>query len=224
MKLQLISDTHGKHHEMIIDESVDMIVHAGDSTNQYNIIDNEIEFGSFINWFSNLNIKHKVLIAGNHDAWALRKFNRELCKTLGVTYLEDDYVAIEGKLIFGSPWSPTFNTWHFMKSRAKLGTHWNDVLTEGIDLLITHTPPKGVLDLAENAGHNLEMCGCSGLMKAVKKYKPKHHVFGHIHNNKDIVNFGQRVMGDTNFYNVSAVRDGDFHKPPINNKGLVIVI
>lgn len=224
MKVQLISDTHSKHNEMIIYESVDMIVHAGDSTNYYNLVKNEIEFKDFIIWYSKLNIKYKVLIAGNHDAALTKRYNKDFCKEMGIIYLEDEYYEIESKLLFGSPWSPNFSNWYFMKNRAKLGSFWDKILIKDIDLLITHAPPKGILDLSYDVSGNLEMCGCRGLMKAVEKYKPKHHMFGHIHNNKDIVNFGERRTEYTNFYNVSSLKDGDFHKPPVNNKGLIIEI
>ena len=65
MRVQLISDTHGKHHEMSIDETVDVIIHAGDSTNYYDIVNNEVEFENFLSWYSGLNIKHKILIKNN---------------------------------------------------------------------------------------------------------------------------------------------------------------
>ena len=224
MKVQLISDTHGKHRQMNIDTSVDMIVHSGDSTNHYDWLPNEIEFKDFIDWYSNLPIQNKILIAGNHDTWALKKYNHEICKELGIIYLEDNYITIENKIIFGSPWVPNFGIWNFMKSRQKLGTFWDNLLINDIDLLVTHGPPKGILDLTENKDYSLERVGCSGLFRAAMKYKPKHHVFGHVHNNKDIINFGHRNLDGINFYNASAVKDGEFHKPPINNKGLIIEI
>ena len=146
-----------------------------------------------------------------------------LCKDLHNNCFVEK-TEIEGKLFFGSPWSPNFGNWHFMKKRSKLASHWDKVLIEGIDLLITHGPPKGVLDLSEDQNRNLEMCGCSGLMKAVVKYEPKHHVFGHIHDNKNIVNFGTRVLNNTTFHNASAVKDGDFHLPPKNASGIIIEI
>jgi len=111
-----------------------------------------------------------------------------------------------------------------MRPRHKLGSFWGEVLIEGIDLLITHTPPKGILDVTFNYERDLELAGCSGLIKAVSKFKPKHHVFGHIHNSKDVVNFGTRTVGGTNFYNASAVKDGDFHNPPMNARGIIINI
>ena len=48
MKVQLIGDTHGKHHEMNIDTSCEVIIHAGDSTNYYKLFRNELEFRNFI--------------------------------------------------------------------------------------------------------------------------------------------------------------------------------
>lgn len=224
MKIQMISDTHGKHAQMEIDETCDVLVHAGDSTNYYDWYKNEIEFRDFIHWYGARPNKYKILIAGNHDAWALKKYNRDICREHGVTYLEDDYLEIDGKLFFGSPWSPNFGNWHFMKNRTKLATHWDNILIEGIDLLVTHTPPKGILDLAEDYNRNIDLCGCNGLLKATSKYKPKNHVFGHIHNNHGLINFGQRTVGGVNYYNASAVKDGEFHKPPVNNEGIIINI
>ena len=224
MKVQLISDTHGKHSQMVIDETCDTIVHAGDSTNHYYLPINEVEFNHFIDWYSSLPIKNKILIAGNHDTWALKQYNREICKEKGIIYLEDQYFEIDGKLFFGSPWSPRFGNWHFMKNRNKLSLHWDKVLSKNIDLLITHTPPKSILDLSRDVSRNIEMCGCNGLLKAVLKYEPKHHVFGHIHNNTNILNFGIRTIGKTSFYNASAMKDGYFEYPPENNKGIVIEI
>lgn len=221
IKIQAISDTHGKHDEMLIDESCDVLIHAGDSTNYRELYKNEMEFRQFLEWFGNINVKHKILIAGNHDASLTKKYNRELLKERGIVYLEDDYVEIEGFTFCGSPWTPTFGNWHFMKDRNKLHRHFDMLLKEGIDVLITHGPPKNVLDLSYNKNRELEMCGCNGLRKAVEKYKPKHHVFGHCHDNKDIVNFGKMIKGNTTFYNVSAVEDGKFHYPPINNKGQI---
>lgn len=130
MKVQLISDTHGKHSQMIIDKTCDTIVHAGDSTNYYDWYKNEIEFRDFINWYGSLPIKNKIVIAGNHDAWALKKYNREICEEKNIIYLEDKYFEIDGKLFFGSPWTPHFGNWHFMKNRNKLSQHWDNILKQ----------------------------------------------------------------------------------------------
>ena len=81
-KIQVISDTHGFHNQVFIQDNVDCVIHCGDSTNYYYIKDNEIEFYDFIKWYSTINVKHKVLIAGNHDAWSTRKYNIDKVKDL----------------------------------------------------------------------------------------------------------------------------------------------
>lgn len=67
MKVFCISDTHMHHGLLTIPKDIDMIIHAGDSTNYYSWIQNQPEFEQFWEWFVYLPIRYKVLIAGNHD-------------------------------------------------------------------------------------------------------------------------------------------------------------
>ena len=220
MKTQIISDTHGKHREINIEKDLDMIIHCGDSTNYYEWMPNQKEFENFIVWFSALPIKHKVLIAGNHDAWATKPYNIDRVKELGINYLEHEYLEIEGKILFGSPYTPTFNNWHFMKDRSKLDKWWQ-VLVPNIDVLITHGPPHGILDLSRNRDNVLEYCGDKALLRHVLQNKPKYHCFGHIHNYKDCVNQGTRIYEGITFINASVVEDGKFNYPP-SSHGVII--
>lgn len=224
MKTWLISDTHAQHWSLSLPkEPIDCVIHAGDSTNYYSWVQNQPEFEDFIKWFSGLSIKHKILIAGNHDAWATKRYNIDRVKELGIIYLEHEYAEIENKLIFGSPYTPTFGTWHFMKDRGKLGQYW-EALTDNIDILITHGAPKGILDLSHNRDHQLEYCGDSALTKAVFKNKPKYHVFGHLHDSKDCYNYGTRTLDiSTKFYNCSVVEDGKFNEG-VKHHGHIIEI
>jgi Icc-related predicted phosphoesterase len=213
MKIWFISDTHALHNSINVPKNVDTVIHAGDSTNYYDWLKNQIEFEDFINWFSNLPIKHKVLIAGNHDAWAMKPYNISRIKDLGIIYLEHGYCEIDNKLIFGSPYTPTFGNWYFMKDRSKLSKYWEDI-TDIIDILITHGPPKGILDLSHNQKHELEYCGDTALRKAVFKNNPKIHIFGHIHDSKDCFNSGYMKVSnlDTLFINASTVTDNRFNE------------
>ena len=63
MKLIHISDTHGKHQLLKDLPDADVIVHAGDITED----GTEEEVKDFIEWFSGLPYVHKIFIAGNHD-------------------------------------------------------------------------------------------------------------------------------------------------------------
>lgn len=66
MTTWFISDTHMQHPFLIVPKDIDCVIHAGDSTNFYELYKNQLEFENFINWFSNLPVKNKILIAGNH--------------------------------------------------------------------------------------------------------------------------------------------------------------
>lgn len=155
------------------------------------------------------------------DAWATKKYNKERVLELGIHYLEHDYLHLDGKLFFGSPYTPTFNDWHFNVSRTKLGRYWEDIHDE-IDVLITHGPPKTILDLAYDKYRCLEYCGDGALLKRVLQKKPKIHCFGHIHNNSDCLNQGERIYNDIKFINASCVKDGEFLH--LSSNGIIIDI
>jgi len=222
LKTWFISDTHMQHHSLIVPKDIDCVIHAGDSTNFYELYKNQLEFENFINWFSNLPVKNKILIAGNHDVWATKKYNVDKVKELGIHYLEHEYMELEGRLIFGSPYTPTFGNWHFMKDRSKLSQYW-EVLIPNIDILITHGAPKGILDLSHNSNHVLEYCGDGALRKAIFKTQPKYHVFGHIHDSENCYNSGVCTLSNikTTFINASCVTDGKFDKGCSSNGQII---
>lgn len=209
MKFWGISDSHGLHRQLIQPEGIQCITFAGDSTNHFHWITNQPEFDDFLDWFSNLSIPYKILVAGNHDAWATKKYNIEKVKELGIYYLEHEEVEINTIKIFGSPYTPTFGQWHFMKDRSKLDRYWESI-PYNIDFLITHGPPQGILDLSRNRDNVLEYCGDKALLRHVSRVKPKFHQFGHIHDFDDCLNQGIRIRNDIQFMNTSCVEDGKF--------------
>jgi len=214
MKLYCISDTHTFHRQLQLPNNIDVLIHAGDVSNVKDVYRNEAEVLDFIEWYGNLPISYKIMIAGNHDGSIERKLvTREFIESKGIIYLEHESVEIEGFKIFGSPYSPTFFDWYFMKARDKLSRYWDEI-PEDTDILITHTPPKGILDLSYDRDGKLEYCGCSALMKKVMKVQPKFHIFGHIHDCEGVRNQGIRSFQgcQTIFINASCVTDGKFNK------------
>jgi len=220
-RIWVISDTHGNHGQLEIPKGVDAVIHCGDSTNHHGWIHNQPEFENFYNWFIYLPIYRKVLIAGNHDAWATKRYNIDRLKEAGVVYLEHEFAEVDGIKIFGSPYTPTYGEWHFMKSRETLDRWWRDI-PEGLDVLVTHGPPKGILDLSRNYEDKLEYCGDGALLKHALNKKPKYHCFGHIHNFKDCKNQGIRIFEDVTFINASVVEDGKMGQ--ITSNGIIINI
>jgi Icc-related predicted phosphoesterase len=215
MKIWHISDTHSFHKLLTVPGGIDMIIHSGDFSNYFDVFKNEPETREFIQWYGGLNIKYKVLIAGNHDAMAAKwtKEFKKLCKHYNIIYLENEEVIIEGIKIFGTPIQPSFGNWYFQKSRDKLDKFWYNI-PEDTDVLVVHGPPRGVLDLSYNKlGNVLEFCGCKALKRhVIHRLNLKMCLFGHIHNAKDIINQGtlQLTGKDTIFSNGSVVTDGKF--------------
>jgi Icc-related predicted phosphoesterase len=96
-------------------------------------------------------------------------------------------------------------------------------IPDDTDIVVVHTPPKGILDLAYNRDHTLEFCGCSALKKRVLNLPYLKLVcFGHIHNNDDIINAGTMKLStqDTIFSNGSVVTDRKFGK--LSSNGNII--
>jgi Icc-related predicted phosphoesterase len=223
MEILHISDTHSYHDLLKIPENIDIVIFSGDCSNWRNPITNEPEVRDFIDWFSKLPMLYKVFVAGNHDSSIESGLvSREDFSANNIIYLENEDVTIEGFKIWGSPYTPTFGNWCFMKQRSKLDKLWQSIPVD-TNIIVVHTPPKGVLDLSYSREHELEFCGCSALKKRVIKLPNLKLVcFGHIHNNKDITNAGIMKLSnqDTIFSNGSVVTDGKFGK--ISSQGNII--
>jgi Icc-related predicted phosphoesterase len=214
MKIWHISDTHTYHNLLDVPEDIDMVIHSGDATNPKNPYLSEDEMQNFIYWYSLLPIKHKVFVAGNHDVCIEKNFiKKDDFERAGIIYLENDYIEIEGIKIWGSPVTPTFGEWAFMKARHKTHELWQQI-PDDTDIVVVHGPPATMLDLSYNRKNELEFCGDSALMKRLLDINPKLCLFGHIHNCKDIINAGTRKLSirDTIYSNGSVVTDGKFGK------------
>jgi len=213
MKIWHISDTHTYHDLLRIPEGIDMVIHSGDCSNPRDPYNNEPEVREFIHWYKSLPIKHKVYVAGNHDTSIEKKLvTKKDFEDYNIHYLEDDLITLQGLLIYGNPYTPLFGNWAFMKDRVKLDRYWTKAMPGYVDILVTHGPPKGVLDKSYSRENVLEMCGDKSLLNKVLEVEPKYHLFGHIHNCKDIINAGIQKLSvcDTNFSNGSVVTDGKF--------------
>lgn len=110
-----------------------------------------------------------------------------------VIYLNNRAYQIEGIKLWGSPVTPDFEGWAFGRNRNQMKDHWKYMPKE-IDILITHTPPFGILD---KSSQHISL-GCKELLDKVKKIKPKYHVFGHVH-----ASYGIAKIDNTTFINAS---------------------
>jgi len=117
------------------------------------------------------------VIAGNHD-WAFQRTPlRARALIRHAIYLEDEETTVAGLRIWGSPWQPWFFDWAFNLQRGpEIAAKWA-LIPDGIDVLITHGPPQGILDRTSRG----DAAGCADLLAAVLRVRPRLHLFGHIH-------------------------------------------
>jgi predicted phosphohydrolase len=173
----------------------DILIHAGDLTRT----GSTAELSNMRSFFSSLPHAQKIIIAGNHD-FCFERDKRHAARLLpGTLYLQDSLTEVLGLRIYGAPWQPRFGDFAFNLDRgAPLKEKWS-LIPEKTDILITHGPPAGILDLTD-VGHHV---GCKDLLAAVRRIKPKLHVFGHIH-----CSYGQIECDGTTFVNACTCDEG----------------
>lgn len=214
MKIWHISDTHGFHNQLVIPEGIDLVIHTGDASNYLDPYTNEPEVRKFIDWYEQISIPNKIFIPGNHDTSIERGLVRASdFISRGIHILNHDWMDVNGIKIFGSPYTPTYGQWAFMKSRETINRVWEQI-PEGMDIIAVHGPCKGILDLSRDRQNVLEFCGDGALRKHVlNRVKPKYFLSGHIHNFEEIINTGFRHLPDygITFSNAAGVTDRRFN-------------
>jgi Icc-related predicted phosphoesterase len=172
MLVHAISDLHGYKPPL---DGGDLLIIAGDLTAR----DTLKEYEEFTTWLLKLPYRHKVVIGGNHDT--LLEEGSFVIEGEGIHYLCDSGVEIEGIKLWGSPYTARFTGQNpdcmafSVKSDFQLRDHF-DLIPEGLDILITHSPPYWILDSCPNG-----RVGSKELYQAISRVRPKVCLFGHIH-------------------------------------------
>ncbi|MGH9368132.1 MAG: metallophosphatase domain-containing protein [Thermoanaerobaculia bacterium] len=180
VRVVCLSDTHNCQGRFEVPEG-DLLVHAGDLTGRGTVP----EVAAASRWLASLPHPHKIVVAGNHDFLFEREAPLARSLVTGAVYLEDSGVGAAGLSIWGSPWQPWFYDWAFNLPRGPaLREKWARI-PEGLDILVTHGPPAGILDVTA-AG---EAAGCEELADRLASMRrpPRLHVFGHIHEGYGVV-------------------------------------
>ena len=174
-----ISDTHNSQPTL---PDGDVLIHAGDLTQSGSFQ----ELQATVAWLRLQPHPVKIVVAGNHDLLldaskddhtAGRVASQRKALDWGdIIYLENDETTVtcaNGRRlhVYGSPRSARNGNWAFQYPRGE--DVWMGAVPKGVDVLITHGPPRGHLDLL-----NL---GCVHLLWELWRVRPKLHVFGHIH-------------------------------------------
>jgi len=106
-----------------------------------------------------------------------------------------------GYKFYGTPYIPFYDEWSFYRENQELEKFWK-MIPNDTDILITHTPPEGILDIPNDPG-------CKFLREQVlNRVKPLYHIFGHIHEG-----FGTLKKDNITFINASNL-NGNYIKRP----------
>jgi len=204
MKIAMISDTHMYHKDVKMPKA-DILIHAGDFT----MLGNPLEAFHFNEWLGTLDYEYKIVIAGNHDKCVGEDPMFGMKNLTNCIYLQNSGITIEGLKFWGSPMTPAFNgmrgglTFFTNGDREAKGI-WAGI-PKNLDFLITHGPPHGILDEVRrefNGYYMKENVGDKMLLDKVLQRKPKHHVFGHIHEG-----YGQMIKNGIKFINASVLNE-----------------
>jgi Icc-related predicted phosphoesterase len=195
MRIVAISDTHGSHRDLTLPDG-DVLIHAGDFMLSGKDAREIFDFNA---WLGEQPFKHRICVAGNHDILFESDPIVAASFLSNATYLMDSSVEICGVKFYGSPWQPRFMDWAFNVDRgAPIRKIWAKI-PEDVNVLITHTPPYGILDELRPPSEHL---GCEELAIAIGRLSPKMHIFGHIHGSA-----GTLSIGDKRFINAASMNE-----------------
>lgn len=154
--------------------------------------------GEFREWLDDLDFKHVVAIAGNHDF----VFQKPYRIDLDWHFLQDSVIDIQGKRFFGTPWVPNLSGWAFYADNQTLEEQ--SVAMPVCDVLISHGPPYGYGDVvgAKYGSAEGKHAGNPFLEDAIKRIKPEIVLFGHMHENHGQI----KSIDQSKLYNV-AIKD-----------------
>ncbi|KAJ5543434.1 hypothetical protein N7461_009437 [Penicillium sp. DV-2018c] len=124
-----------------------------------------------------------VYAASVRDLWT-----SDAARKAGIVYLDEgvhSFTLSTGAIftVYASGYTPEFYNWAFAYPRSQ--DRYNPVPGAenpvpdypGVDIMLTHGPPLGILD---SVPPDLNV-GCEHLLRAVRRARPRVHLFGHIH-------------------------------------------
>ena len=202
MLITVIADMHGNLKFKV--PETDLLLIAGDicpaSHDRYISIGMQRTWleNKFKKWIYEQPVDHAIAIAGNHcwiwecaesevPIWFPKNcVDKEMVEDNKIEYIEDFLVFYKDLKIYGTPVQLSFNNWAFNREEESLQKYWDNI-PEGLDILLLHSPPYGILDQTHHPKYPSKRIGSKSLLKRIKQVKPKLVVFGHNHGDHGVV-------------------------------------
>lgn len=177
-----LADTHS---QQVSIPPGDILIHAGDLSKH----GKPSEIQDTLSWLAAQPHSCKVVIAGNADLALDQRGSRPsthhfnwhdivyLCEsTASITFI-DGTGSTRTITMYGNPFVPRCGPDEAEAFQYDVGEdYWQNVVPLETDIMVTHTPPKSILDRWDNTSE-----GCQSLWQEVQRVRPKLHVFGHVH-------------------------------------------
>ena len=189
MKIMAVSDLHGSL-EGLDPRGADVVVVAGDLAPMkgWGIwhVNDQVKWINkrFAAWCEAYPEIEFCVVPGNHDLFAQRSdVPTKVVWPKNVRFLVDRLTQVKGLIVAGSPWIPPINGHSAFETEDERDMARRlDWLPEGLDILITHTPPR-------LSGSNIDVSldtasphfGSIALAEAIRRVRPRFHFCGHIH-------------------------------------------
>lgn len=191
MKIMALADQHGELPQLPEEEFLLLLI--GDITggNWSGSRDgSEDKWNSWLHrefrdWVGNRKV---IATAGNHDTIFQKYPFPDF-----IHFLKDDFIIVNDTVIYGTPWIKYFDGLAFNADEKKLDQIYSQIPNK-VDILMTHGPPFGFLDVVERMHVGSKM-----LLKHIERVNPKIVICGHIHQE-----YGRMIMPNgTVIYNVA---------------------
>ena len=216
MKILHISDSHGTFVDFwkiynIQPESIDVVIHSGDILPNFSRGIRAIEeprqtswveqnIGKFAEWFKN---KPVLMVNGNHDfVNVARILNKAGLNVIDIftNDPEGNPIAVDfmGFRVYGSPWVPRWTgEWNYELDHDKEGFAVAEIIDIKPDIVVSHTPIRGVLDRNERG----ERCGSFEWANQLRDaetngYLPKAFLCGHIHPSNGVIGWKSMIVSN----------------------------
>mmetsp|Transcript_28606 Transcript_28606/g.69753 ORF Transcript_28606/g.69753 Transcript_28606/m.69753 type:complete len:283 (-) Transcript_28606:62-910(-) len=210
-----ISDTHNLLTPEVIEKmpAADILIHTGDFT-EYGTSKECESFNKLLAGPLKAKYPVRVVIAGNHDLWEVGDDHKRLRSRLSAAthVLIHEQVEVNGLKIYGCPWWHGHH-WDYKETRQGKSIKLRNTDPAGfgkipynLDVLLTHGPPRGVLDEAD--GVKGFHSGSVDLAKSILRTAPKLCLWGHVHEQRGtaLVRTGEKREQKTTCVN-SAMAD-----------------
>lgn len=187
MKILLIADEESKFlwdfYQPDKLRGVDLIISCGDLKQEY------LEF------LVTMASKPLLYVHGNHDT-GYEKYPPEGCDCL-----DDQIINYKGLRIAGLGGCVRYNQGTFQYTEKEMAYRVKRLRSgikrmKGVDLLITHAPPKGCGDAPDRAHQ-----GFSSFLPLLDEWKPRYLIHGHVHPNYGYHLPQQQHYGETTVFN-----------------------